>query len=286
MVGGLICVFCVCMVVGELFGCELLIDIDLDQVVVIGVVIQVDVLVGNKCGEELLLLDVILLLFGLEIMGGLMEKVILCNIIILVVCVQEFIIYKDGQMVMMIYVLQGECELVKDCCLLVCFELCGILLMVVGVVKIWVIFQVDVDGLFGVFVCELSFGVEVSIQVKLFYGLIDGEIVWMFKDFFDYVGDDKVVCVLCEQQVEVQWLLEVVQLVLDVDGEWFLDEEECLVIVVQMDILCELVGGSDIVVIENQIKCLFQVIDVFVVWWMDVIVKVVFFGCWFNEIEE
>lgn len=198
MVGGLICVLLVCEWVGEFFGCMLLIVIDLDKVVVIGVVIQVDILVGNKLDSEMLLLDVILFFFGLEMMGGLVEKVILCNIIILVVCVQDFIIFKDGQIVMFIYVMQGECELVQDCCLLVCFVLCGILLLLVGGVYICVIFQVDVDGLLSVIVMEKFIGVEVFIQVKFFYGLIDGEIVLMIKDFMSFVEQDVKVCMLVE----------------------------------------------------------------------------------------
>lgn len=190
MVGGFICVLLVCEWVGEFFGCLLLIFIDLDKVVVIGAVIQVDILVGNKLDSEMLLFDVILLLLGFEMMGGLVEKVILCNIIILVVCVQDFIIFKDGQMVMFIYVMQGECELVQDCCLLVCFVLCGILVLLVGGVYICVMFQVDVDGFLSVMVMEKFIGVEVFIQVKLFYGLIDSEIVLMIKDLMSYVEQD------------------------------------------------------------------------------------------------
>lgn len=46
-----------------------------------------DILAGNKFDVEMLLFDVILFFLGIEIMGGLVEKIILCNIIIFVVCV-------------------------------------------------------------------------------------------------------------------------------------------------------------------------------------------------------
>ncbi|MBH9418139.1 Fe-S protein assembly chaperone HscA [Pseudomonas aeruginosa] len=272
--------------VGELFGCEPLTDIDPDQVVAIGAAIQADALAGNKRGEELLLLDVIPLSLGLETMGGLMEKVIPRNTTIPVARAQEFTTYKDGQTAMMIHVLQGERELVKDCRSLARFELRGIPPMVAGAAKIRVTFQVDADGLLGVSARELSSGVEASIQVKPSYGLTDGEIARMLKDSFDYAGDDKAARALREQQVEAQRLLEAVQSALDVDGERLLDEEERLAIAAQMDTLRELAGGSDTAAIENQIKRLSQVTDAFAARRMDATVKAALSGRRLNEIEE
>ncbi|HBO1938600.1 TPA: Fe-S protein assembly chaperone HscA [Pseudomonas aeruginosa] len=286
MVGGSTRVPRVRTAVGELFGCEPLTDIDPDQVVAIGAAIQADALAGNKRGEELLLLDVIPLSLGLETMGGLMEKVIPRNTTIPVARAQEFTTYKDGQTAMMIHVLQGERELVKDCRSLARFELRGIPPMVAGAAKIRVTFQVDADGLLGVSARELSSGVEASIQVKPSYGLTDGEIARMLKDSFDYAGDDKAARALREQQVEAQRLLEAVQSALDVDGERLLDEEERLAIAAQMDTLRELAGGSDTAAIENQIKRLSQVTDAFAARRMDTTVKAALSGRRLNEIEE
>lgn len=286
MVGGSTRVPRVRTAVGELFGCEPLTDIDPDQVVAIGAAIQADALAGNKRGEELLLLDVIPLSLGLETMGGLMEKVIPRNTTIPVARAQEFTTYKDGQTAMMIHVLQGERELVKDCRSLARFELRGIPPMVAGAAKIRVTFQVDADGLLGVSARELGSGVEASIQVKPSYGLTDGEIARMLKDSFDYAGDDKAARALREQQVEAQRLLEAVQSALDVDGERLLDEEERLAIAAQMDTLRELAGGSDTAAIENQIKRLSQVTDAFAARRMDATVKAALSGRRLNEIEE
>ncbi|MBO3274929.1 Fe-S protein assembly chaperone HscA [Pseudomonas schmalbachii] len=288
MVGGSTRVPRVRQSVGELFGREPLTDIDPDQVVAIGAAIQADTLAGNKRGdgEELLLLDVIPLSLGLETMGGLMEKVIPRNTTIPVARAQEFTTYKDGQTAMMIHVLQGERELVKDCRSLARFELRGIPPMVAGAAKIRVSFQVDADGLLGVSARELSSGVEASIQVKPSYGLTDGEIARMLQDSFQNAGDDMAARALREQQVEAQRLLEAVQSALDADGERLLDAEERLVIDANMQTLRELAGGNDTAAIEKQIKRLSQVTDAFAARRMDATVKAALAGRRLNEIEE
>ncbi|MFS2124340.1 Fe-S protein assembly chaperone HscA [Pseudomonas sp. Pseusp97] len=286
MVGGSTRVPRVRELVGELFGREPLTDIDPDQVVAIGAAIQADALAGNKRGEELLLLDVIPLSLGLETMGGLMEKVIPRNTTIPVARAQEFTTYKDGQTAMMIHVLQGERELVKDCRSLARFELRGIPPMVAGAAKIRVSFQVDADGLLGVSARELSSGVEASIQVKPSYGLTDGEIARMLQDSFQYAGDDMAARALREQQVEAQRLLEAVQSALDADGERLLDADERLVIDAGMDSLRELATGSDASAIELQIKRLSQLTDAFAARRMDATVKAALAGRRLNEIEE
>ncbi|WP_374441124.1 Fe-S protein assembly chaperone HscA [Pseudomonas panipatensis] len=286
MVGGSTRVPRVRQAVGELFGREPLTDIDPDQVVAIGAAIQADALAGNKRGEELLLLDVIPLSLGLETMGGLMEKVIPRNTTIPVARAQEFTTYKDGQTAMMIHVLQGERELVKDCRSLARFELRGIPPMVAGAAKIRVSFQVDADGLLAVSARELSSGVEASIQVKPSYGLTDGEIARMLQDSFQYAGDDMAARALREQQVEAERLLEAVRSALDVDGERLLDAEERDVIEANMQTLHDLASGSDTAAIERQIKRLSQVTDAFAARRMDASVKAALAGRRLNEIEE
>lgn len=286
MVGGSTRVPRVRQAVAELFAREPLTDIDPDQVVAIGAAIQADALAGNKRGdgEELLLLDVIPLSLGLETMGGLMEKVIPRNTTIPVARAQDFTTYKDGQTAMMVHVLQGERELISDCRSLACFELRGIPSMVAGAAKIRVTFQVDADGLLSVAARELASGVEASIQVKPSYGLTDGEIAKMLQESFSNAGDDKAARVLREQQVDARRLLEAVEAALLADGERLLDANERLAIDAQIELLRELMVGSDGLAIEQQTKRLTLVTDAFAARRLDATVKAALAGRSLNEI--
>ncbi|GAB3371610.1 molecular chaperone HscA [Azotobacter armeniacus] len=287
MVGGSTRVPRVRQVVAELFDRPPLTDIDPDQVVAIGAALQADTLAGNgRDGEELLLLDVNPLSLGLETMGGLMEKVIPRNTTLPVARAQDFTTYKDGQTAMLIHVLQGERELVKDCRSLARFELRGIPPMVAGAAKIRVTFQVDADGLLSVSARELGSGVEASVQVKPSYGLTDGEIARMLKDSFEHAGGDRAARLLNEQQVEAQRLLEAVQAALEADGEVLLSAEERLAIESQMQALRDALEAQDGTAIELHTRRLAQVTDAFAARRMDASVKAALSGRRLNEIEE
>ncbi|MBI3778615.1 MAG: Fe-S protein assembly chaperone HscA [Gammaproteobacteria bacterium] len=241
--------------VSQFFGREPLADIDPDKVVAIGAALQADVLIGNKRDEEMLLLDVIPLSLGLEIMGGMVEKIIPRNTTIPVAKAQDFTTFKDGQTALLVHVLQGERELVTDCRSLARFELRGIPPMTAGAARIRVGFQIDADGLLSVSARELTTGVESSVVVKPSYGLTDNEIEHMLRDSIAHAREDEEARKLREQQVDADRLIEAVESALAADGS-LLDVKERTEIDRSIEGLKAARGGNDAARIKQAIKTL------------------------------
>jgi molecular chaperone HscA len=272
--------------VTEAFGRQPLVDIDPDRVVAIGAALQADVLVGNKPGDEMLLLDVIPLSLGIETMGGLLEKIIHRNTTIPVAKAQDFTTFKDGQIAMAIHVLQGERELISNSRSLARFELRGIPPMVAGAAKIRVSFQVDADGLLNVSAKELNSGVEARVEVKPSYGLNDEDVTRMLKESYTHAREDMQARALREQQVDADRMYEDLLVALNQDGRELLSDKEYHCLEAAMDDLKQVRQSSNHREIARHIEMVSKTSEEFAARRMNASIQKALTGHSLNEIEK
>jgi molecular chaperone DnaK (HSP70) len=145
---------------------------------------------GSEVTKEMLLLDVTPLSLGIEVAGGVTDKIILRNSTIPASATQFYTTQVDGQANVAIHVLQGERELAKDCRSLARFDLKGIPGMTAGMPRIEVKFLIDANGILHVSAREQRSGKESEIEVQPSYGLTDEQVESMLLESFDYAEED------------------------------------------------------------------------------------------------
>ncbi len=166
-------------------------DLNPDEVVALGAAVQAKILGGGSATtENMLLLDVTPLSLGIEVAGGVTDKIILRNSTIPASATQHYTTQVDGQANVAIHVLQGEREMAKDCRSLARFDLKGIPPMPAGIPRIEVKFLIDANGILHVSAREQRSGKESEIEVQPSYGLTDEQVETMILDSFDYAEDD------------------------------------------------------------------------------------------------
>ena len=143
-----------------------------------------------KSRKEMLLLDVTPLSLGIEVAGGVTDKIILRNSTVPASATQYYTTQVDGQTNVAIHVLQGERELARDCRSLARFDLKGVPPMVAGMPRIEVKFLIDANGILRVSAREQRSGQEAEIDVQPTYGLTDEQVENMLLESFDYAEED------------------------------------------------------------------------------------------------
>jgi molecular chaperone HscA len=191
--------------VRDVFAREPLCDLDPDQVVALGAAVQADTLAGGD--QKVVLLDVVPLSLGLEMMGGVVEKLIHRNTTIPAGATQTFTTYADNQTGFDIHVVQGERETADACRSLARFVLRGVPPMIAGMGRVEITFLVDADGLLRVTAKELTTGKETSIEVKPSYGLTDEEVERMLIESFEHAEEDLARRNLAVERVEAERIL-------------------------------------------------------------------------------
>ncbi len=155
------------------FGDKILTNIDPDRVVAIGACWQAYNLSGAR---KNLLLDVNPLSLGIEMMGGIVDKIIYRNSTIPIIKTKEFTTYADNQTAMKLHIVQGEGEFAKDCRSLGEFEIKNIPPMIAGIARVIITFELDADGLLKVSAEEKFTKSKVKITVKPSFSLSDEQI--------------------------------------------------------------------------------------------------------------
>src|SRR6266481_1710485 len=177
--------------VEEMFQREPHTGLNPDEVVALGAAVQANILSGgSEATENMLLLDVTPLSLGIEVAGGVTDKIILRNSTIPASATQHYTTQVDGQANVAVHVLQGERELAKDCRSLARFDLKGIPPMTAGIARIEVKFLIDANGILHVSAREQRSGKESEIKVQPSYGLTDEQVEGMILDSFDNAEED------------------------------------------------------------------------------------------------
>ncbi len=209
MVGGSTRIPLVRSAVENLFRSKPHTELNPDEVVALGAAVQAAILSGSV--DNKLLLDVTPLSLGIETMGGVVSKLIHRNSTIPASATENFTTGVDGQTNVLIHVVQGERELVKDNRSLARFDLKGIDPVPAGLARIEVRFLIDANGILSVTARDQRTGKEHSVEVKPSYGLTDEQVERMIQESFEKAEQDMSARQVREQRVEADAILLAVE---------------------------------------------------------------------------
>jgi len=189
----------------DVFRVRIYDNMDPDKVVALGAAMQAENLATKS---NSLLIDVVPLSVGLELYGGIAEKIIMRNTSIPFSVTKEFTTHTDNQDGMKFHVVQGEREMVKDCRSLTHFELTGIKRAKAGKARIEVTFAIDADGILSINAADADSGRSQNVEIKPAHGLDEKYINDILEEAYKNAAGDHAERLLAESKEDAKSLIQ------------------------------------------------------------------------------